>query len=266
MTVKRLCSMICLGSIISIMLCSCGNQAIPTELPDSEIEEAENGRNSMDTVDDNETLMTLCELPESGEEKIGNQIPQWVSDEDQALPMYVMTSTDLEDFNDYAKKIFPSFYDNGWTKEQSAQVYLGRGIEMYHLDDSARESRAVNYPVILNGVVVSVLEVYEDLCTHEMSWQAGPQLANQLNALIQEMASYDTETALLLGYNRNNVIGIIGSFNGSDTGTVWKNYYILDIDHVENKEVDTKRIPMKEATKGIVVDAMEPLCVERTVS
>lgn len=101
--------------------------------------------------------------------------------------MCVMTSTDLEDFNDYAKKTFPSFYDDGWTKEQSDKVYLGQGIEMYHLDDSARELRIVNYPVILNGVIVSVLEVYEDLYTHKMSWQAGPQLANQLNALIQQM-------------------------------------------------------------------------------
>lgn len=243
MTVKRrLCSIICLGSIISIMLCSCRN------------------------VDDNDTLMTLCVLPIGQEEEVGNQIPQWVSDADQALPMYVMTSTDLEDFNDYAKKIFPSFYDDGWTKEQSDKVYLGQGIEMYHLDDSARELRAVNYPVILNGVVVSILEIYEDLHTHEMSWQAGPQLANQLNALIQEMASYDTETTLLMGYNRNNVIGIIGSFNGSDIGTVWKNYYILGIDHVENKGVDTKLISMQEVTKGIVIDAMEPLCTERTVS
>lgn len=337
---KRLCSMICLGSIVSIMLCSCGNQGNPAELPDSAsneafqatvtevendsilvkpvegspelkssdkfsipyedeitlqtgdvieieyggdimetypaqlgevyslkvIKEAENGTDCTVAADGNDALMTLCELPKSGEEEIGNQIPQWVSDADRALPMYVMTSTDLEDFNDYAKKIFPSFYDDGWTKEQSGQVYLGQGIEMHHLDDSVRVLRAVHYPVILNGVVVSVLDVFEDLSTHEMSWQAGPQLANQLNALIQEMASYDTETALLLGYNRNNVIGIIGSFNGSDIGTVWKNYYILDIDHVENKEVDTKLIPMQEVTKGIVVDAMEPLCTERTAS
>lgn len=223
-----------------------------------------NGSDPAGVVDSNDSLMTLCELPESGEEKIGNRIPQWVSDAEQALPMHIMTSTDLEEFNDYAKKVFPSFYDDGWTKEQSDQVYLGQGIEMHHLDDSVRELRSVYYPVILNGVVVSVLDVFEDLSTHEMTWQAGPQLANQLNALIQEMASYNTETALLMGYNRNNAIGIIGSFNGSDTGTVWKNYYILDIDHVEHKEVDTKRIPMKEATKGIVVDAMGPLCTERT--
>lgn len=107
-------------------------------------------------------------------------------------------------------------------------------------------------------------EEFEDLYTREMSWQAGPKLANPLNALIPEMAFYDTETTLPMGYNHNNVIGIIGSLNGSDIGNVWKNYYILDIDHVENKEVGTKRIPMKEATKGIVVDAMEPLCRERT--
>ena len=42
---KRLCSMICLAGIISIMLCSCRNQGISAELPDSEAEEAENGRN-----------------------------------------------------------------------------------------------------------------------------------------------------------------------------------------------------------------------------
>lgn len=213
-----------------------------------------------------EEEMTLCVLPVSQEEEIGNHIPQWVSDADQALPMHVMTSTDLENFNDYAKKIFPSFYDDGWTKEQSDKVYLGQGIEMYHLDDSAEKWRSVYYPVILNGVIVSVLDVYEDLHSHEMSWQAGPQLVNQLNALIQQMASYDTETTLLLGYNNNNVIGMIGSFNGSDIGTVWNNYYILDIDHVEYKGVDTKQISMKEVTKGIVVNALEPLCTERSVS
>lgn len=339
MTVKkRLCNMICLGSIISIMLCSCENPGNPAKSPDSvsyaafhaTITEVENGSVLVEPVegspelkssdefsipngdeitlhagdvieikyngdimetypaqlgevyslkvikesgsgtgitvaaDGSDTSMTLCELPESTEEEIGNQIPQWVSDENRKLPMNVMTSADLEDFDDYAKKIFPSFYDDGWTKEQSGQVYLGQGIEMYCLDGSEQELRSVYYPIILNGVVVSVLDVYEDLDSRGLSWQAGPQLANQFNALIQEMASYDTETALLLGYNRNNVIGIIGSFNGSDIGTVWKNYYILDIDHVEHKEVDTKRIPMKEATKGIVVDAMEPLCTERS--
>ena len=47
--------------------------------------------------------------------------------------MYVMASTDLEEFNDYVKKTFPSFYDDGWTKEQSDKVYLGQGIEMIQM-------------------------------------------------------------------------------------------------------------------------------------
>lgn len=230
-----------------------------------EVTDNENEKKPAGAADGNNTLMTLCELPES-EEEIGNQIPQWVSDANQALPMHVMTSTDLEDFNDYAKKVFSSFYDDEWTKEQSDKVYLGQGIEMYRLDGSAGKLRIVNYPIVLNGVIVSVLEIHEDLHTHEMSWLAGPQLANQLNTLIQQMASYDTDTTLLLGYNNNNTIGIIGSFNGTDIGTLWKNYYILDIDHVEHKEVDPKLIHIKEATKGIVVDAIKPLCTERKVN
>ena len=139
--------------------------------------------------DDNDTLLTLCELPESQEKEIGNQIPKWVSDADYALSLNVMTSTDLDKFNDYARMT--------------------------------------------------------------------------LNALMQQMAMFDTETVLLLGYNYNNTIGIIGNFGGSNVGTIWNNYYILDTDHVEHKEVDTKVIPIKEMTGG-VVDAMEPLCTERT--
>lgn len=213
--------------------------------------------------DDNDTLLTLCELPESQEKEIGNQIPKWVSDANWALPLSVMTSTDLDKFNDYARRIFPSYYDDGWTQEQSDQVYLGQGIEMYALDDTVPECRIVYYPVILNGVVVSGLEVYEDLDSHDLGWQAGPHLANPLNALMQQMAMFDTESVLLLGYNYNNTIGIIGNFGGSNVGTIWNNYYILDTDHVEHKEVDTRVIPIKEITGG-VVDAMEPLCTERT--
>lgn len=213
--------------------------------------------------DNNDTSLTLCELPESQEKEIGNQIPQWVSDVDWAFPLNAMTSTDLDKFNDYAKSVFPLYYDDGWTQEQSDKVYLGQGIEMYDLDDTVPENRIVYYPVILNGVVVSGLQVFEDLDSHDLGWQAGPHLANPLNALIQQMAMFDTETTLLLGYNNNNTIGIIGSFGGSSVGTIWNNYYILDIDHMEHKEVDTKVIPIKEVTGG-VVDVMEPLCVERT--
>lgn len=214
--------------------------------------------------DSSDDLWTLCELPEIQNEEIGNQIPQWVSESGWELPMYVMTSAEHEAFDDYAKTIFPSYYDDGWTKEQRDSVYLGQGIEMYQLDKAAQELRIFYYPVILNGVVVSGLIVYEDLNSHEMGWQGDPQLMNPLNALIQQMAQFNTETTLLLGYNNNNAIAIIGKYNGSDTGTVWNDYYILDIDHVENKEVDTKAIPIKDVTGGIVVDAMEPLCTERT--
>ena len=177
--------------------------------------------------DNNIPSLTLCELPESQEEEIGNQIPQWVCDADRALPLNVMTSTDFDIYNDYVRSIFPSYYDYGWTQEQSDKVYLGQGIAMYHLDDAVPENRVVYYPVILNGVVVSGLQVYEDLDSHDLGWQAGPHLANPLNALIQQMAMFDTETTLLLGYN-NNTIGIIGTFGGSNVGTIWNNYYILD--------------------------------------
>lgn len=209
----------------------------------------------------NSLTLGKLELSEDKEE-IGNQIPQWVSDADWSLPLNVMTSADLDKFDDYAKRIFPDYYDDGWTQEQSDRVYLGQGIEMYNLDDTVPENRMVYYPVILNGVIVSGLQVYENLENHDLGWQAGPHLVNSLNALMQQMAMFDTETALLLGYNNNNTIGIIGNFVGSNVGISWNYYYILDIDHVEHKEVAVNKIPSIESDSCI--DVMEALCTERT--
>lgn len=196
------------------------------------------------------TLGVLSEMEDV--EQIGNQIPQWVMDADWDTPMYVVSSPDIAEFDSYAKENFPLFYDWGWTQEQSDSVYLGLGIEIINLDDGPRLFRTVYYPVVLNGVIVSVYQVYEDLNSQELHFQAAPHFVNELNEL---MSMTGKDTPLILGYNNNNLIGIIG-----DT------YYVLDIDHVDHKQVDVDKIPTIEIDKHTVVDAMEILCAERTTN
>ena len=101
-------------------------------------------------------------------EAIGNQIPQWVSDADWDKAFYVVTSSDIDKFDAFAKEDFPTICDPGWTQEQSDAVYLGQGIEMFELDSGKQLNRFVYYPVIMNGVIVSGYQVYEDLDNHEM--------------------------------------------------------------------------------------------------
>lgn len=198
-------------------------------------------------------LLTLGELAEMQDvEEIGNQIPQWVMGADWDTPMYVMSSTDTEKFDSYAKENFPNFCDWGWTQEQSDEVYLGQGIEIINLDGGMRESGAVYYPVILNGVIVSVYEVYENIDSQEIHFQAAPYFVNELNAL---MSVTSTDIPLILGYNNDNLIGIIGDI-----------FYILDIDHMDHKQVDADRIPAIEIESHTVVNAMESLCAERAAN
>ena len=80
--------------------------------------------------------------------------------------------------------------------------------------------------------------------------QASPFLADELN-VIMELTSKDTP--LMLGYNNDNLIGIIG-----DT------YYVLDIDHMDHKEVAVDKIPVIES--GTCINVMEVLCAERTAN
>lgn len=196
------------------------------------------------------TLGVLSEMKDI--ERIGNQIPQWVMDAEWHKPMYAMSSPDIAEFDNYAKENFPDFCDWGWTQEQSDSVYLGLGIEIINLDGGPRLFRTVYYPVVLNGVIVSVYQVYEDLNSQELHFQAAPYFVNGLNEL---MSMTGKDTPLILGYNNNNLIGIIGD-----------NYYVLDIDHVDHKQVDVDKIPTIEIDKHTVVDAMEILCAERTTN
>lgn len=196
-------------------------------------------------------LLTLgkLEVPED-KERIGNQIPLWVSNADWNKSLYVVSPSNIEDFDTYAQANFPSYCDAGWTQEQSDNVYLGQGIEMLVLDNIERVNRVIYYPVILNGVIVSGYQVYEQLDNHQFHMQASPFLADELNA-IMDLTSKDTP--LMLGYNNNNLIGIIG-----DT------YYVLDIDHMNRKEVAVDKIPFIEF--DTCVNAMEVLCTERTAN
>ncbi len=183
-------------------------------------------------------------------EPISNQIPQWVSDADWNKPLYAASSSDIERFDAYAQENFPNYCDAYWTQEQSDAVYLGQGIEMFALGDGTQINRIIYYPVILNGVIVDGYQVCEKLENQELTIQASPHLVNELNAMIDLTSE---ETPLILGFNNNNTIGIVG-----DT------YYVLDIDHMEHKEVATDKIPAIEF--DTCVNAMEVLCAERTAN
>ena len=193
------------------------------------------------------SLLTLGELTEIGDrEKIGNQIPEWVSEADWNKSFYVVSSSDIERFDAYAQENFPNYCDGDWTQEQSDSVYLGQGIEMFALDDETPINRIIYYPVILNGVIVDGYQVCE-LENQEITMQGSPYLVNELNVMIDLTSE---ETPLILGFNNNNTIGIIG-----DT------YYVLDIDHMYHKEVAVNKIPAIEFST--CVNAMEVLCAER---
>ena len=195
--------------------------------------------------------LSLGKLEVSGDkERIGNQIPQWVSNADWNKSLYAVSSSDIEDFDTYAQSKFPSYCDTGWTQEQSDSVYLGQGIELFALDDIAPVNRTIYYPVILNGVIVGGYQVIEQLDCKQFTMQASPFLADELN-VIMELTSKDTP--LMLGYNNDNMIGIIG-----DT------YYVLDIDHMEHKEVAVDKIPVIEF--NTCINVMEVLCAERTAN
>lgn len=199
-------------------------------------------------VGGNSNSFILGELPEAEDrERIGNEIPQWVSDADWNKPLYVVSSSDREHFDAYAQENFPDYCDAGWTQEQSDAVYLGQGMEMFALDGETQINRMIYYPVILNGVIVGGYQVWEQLDGNELSMQASPYLANELNILM-DLTSEDTP--LILGFHNNNTIGMI-----RDT------CYVLDIDHVEHKEVEVDKIPAIET--NTCVNAMDILCSER---
>lgn len=209
--------------------------------------------NNSETTKEPTEQLTFGELPEVQDEaQISNQIPQWVMDVDWDAPMYVMSSPDIEKFDNFAKENFPNFCDWGWTQEQSDAVYLGHGIQIINLDGGMREFRAVYYPVILNGVIVSVCEVFEDIDSQELHFQSTPHFVNELNVL---MSMTSADTPLILGYNNDNMIGIIGDV-----------YYILDTDHMYHKQVDVEEIPAIVNDSHTVVNVMESLCAERTAN
>ena len=195
--------------------------------------------------------LSFGKLELSGDkERIGNQIPQWVSNADWNKSLYAVSSSDVEDFNSYARSNFPSYCDAGWTQAQSDSVYLGQGIELFVLDDITPDDRIIYYPVILNGVIVGGYRVIEQLDSQQFTMQASPFLADELN-IIMELTSKDTP--LMLGYNNDNLIGIIG-----DT------YYVLDIDHMDHKEIAVDKIPVIES--DTCINVMEVLCAERTAN
>ena len=79
--------------------------------------------------------------------------------------------------------------------------------------------------------------------------QGGPIIVNELNAL---MALTSENTPLLLGYNNGNLIGIIGN-----------SYYVLDIDHMDKREIVVEEIPPIEIDNYNIINAMKALCTER---
>lgn len=197
----------------------------------------------------NSLTLGKLEVPRD-KERIGNQIPQWVSNADWNKSLYAVSSSDIEDFDTYAKLNFPNYCDAGWTQEQSDSVYLGQGIELFVLDDIASVNRIIYYPVILNGVIVGGYQVIEQLDSQQFTMTASPFLADELN-VIMELTNKDTP--LMLGYNNDNMIGIIG-----------ETYYVLDIDHMEHKDVVVNKIPVIEF--DTCINVMEALCAERTAN
>lgn len=121
---------------------------------------------------------------------------------------------------------------------------------MFQLDNERQINRTVYYPVILNGVIVSGYQVYEQLGKNEIGSQVSPFLVNQFNDI---MALTDENTPLILGFHNDNVIGIVG-----DT------YYVLDIDHMGHKQIETDKIPA--ITIDVCINAMETFCNERNVT
>lgn len=86
----------------------------------------------------------LGELAEAGDrERIGNQIPQWISDVSRNKPFYAVSSPDIERFDAYAQENFPNYCNAYWTQEQSDAVYLGQGIEMFALGGATQINRIV---------------------------------------------------------------------------------------------------------------------------
>lgn len=224
------CTVIILAILITLTIVGCGQDREQLHITNS---------------------LTLGELTDAeGREKIGNQIPEWVSEADWNKSFYVVSSLDIERFDNYAQENFPNYCDAAWTQEQSDAVYLGRGIEMFVLEDATQINRIIYYPVILNGVIVAGYQVCENLENQEIITVGSPHLVNGLNVMMDLTSE---ETPLILGFNNNNTIGIIGN-----------TYYILDIDHMDYKEVATDKIPAIEF--NTCVNAMEVLCTERTAN
>ena len=183
-------------------------------------------------------------------QQISNQIPQWVMDAEWSTPFYAATSSDITMFDAYAKENFPSFCDSKWTQEQSDAVYLGKGIEMFQLDSQQQINRVVYYPVILNGVIVSGYQVYEQLGENEIGSKASPFLVNQLNSI---MSLTNENTPLILGFHNDNVIGIVG-----DT------YYVLDVDPMTHKKIESDKIPA--ISIDVCTNVMEVFSNERNAN
>ena len=195
--------------------------------------------------------LEMGKLVDNGNHRqISNQIPQWVMDTEWKIPLYAVSSSDITMFDVYAKENFPSFCDAKWTQEQSDAVYLGKGIEMFQLDNQRQINRIVYYPVILNGVIVSGYQVYERLGENEIGSKASPFLVNQLNSI---MSLTNENTPLILGFHNDNVIGIVG-----DT------YYVLDVDPMTHKEIELDKIP--NISIDVCINVMEVFSNERNAN
>ncbi len=191
---------------------------------------------------------TLAELPEIEWEEISNAIPEWVIETHWNKTLYAVSEENIDDFNQYALENFPSYCDSEWTQEQSDAVCLGMGIRMFVLDGQTEINKIIYYPVILNGVIVGGYQVYEN--NEGMNMQASPFFVNQLNVLMDLTSE---NSPLILGYNNDNLIAIIG-----DT------YYVLDEDHLRHQDVDVSKIPVIDSS--IYIDAMNVICTERTAN
>lgn len=169
------------------------------------------------------------ELPMMEEEPIGNQIPDWVTREERDDSFYILGKSGMEEFDEYAAEVFPTYCDAQWSQEQSDAVYLGRGMYCFALDEQPIENIFVYYPVILQGTIVTTLLIYQDVETQEFGSQMGPNFMNELNSLAQ-LTTKDVPAAI--GFNNGNLIALAGT-----------DYYVLSEEKMFRKEAEASEIP-----------------------
>jgi hypothetical protein len=184
----------------------------------------------------------------SGQERIQEDIPEWVEQTEWSYPLYAYTSSDLQDFDPVMQDGFPYTSASGWSQEQSDAVYLGQGIEIFRLDGSGSDSRLVYYPMVYHGVIIYSAIASQEKETGEVTVRALPFSINEMNELMQLISE---QQPLMLGVNNNNLIAIIGN-TCYDIEQEYKLKAPVDLDAIP--EIDTANLQIINAMEAYVTD------------